>query len=90
MQCASLIAHCTSLSTSATPSAQRAAEQDPRIAGVFWYSAICRALGVDDRSTFHKCIQALTPEVLKGPFNIAGRTAAGMPQDWCITATFAI
>ena len=59
-------------------------------AGVYWYLAVCRALGLDGGDTFRACIQALTPDVLKGPFNTQGRTAAGLPQEWWVLCILAI
>lgn len=58
------------------------AEPAAACAGVYWYSRICRALNIDPGPTFRACIQALTPDVLKGPFNHKGRSAAGLPQNW--------
>ncbi|KAK9791179.1 hypothetical protein WJX73_009517 [Symbiochloris irregularis] len=50
--------------------------------GVYWYSRICKALSMDPGPTFRACIQTLTPDVLKGPFNHEGRSAAGLPRSW--------
>ena len=61
---------------------ERSSRQGWGHAGVYWYSRICQALEVDAGPTFRKCIQALTPDVLKGPFNHTGRAAAGLPQSW--------
>ena len=60
------------------------------LAGVYWYTAICKTLGLDGGETFRACIQALTPEVLKGPFNVEGRDQAGLPRDWYASVRAAV
>ena len=50
--------------------------------GVEWLRWLCDAEGLDPAQAFRAEVAEHCGEVLRGPFNDAGRAAAGLPREW--------
>jgi uncharacterized ferritin-like protein (DUF455 family) len=50
--------------------------------GVYWFSRICESLEIDGRRAFVDTLTRLTPDLLRPPFNDAGRQAVGLPREY--------
>jgi uncharacterized ferritin-like protein (DUF455 family) len=50
--------------------------------GMYWFEATCRQRGEDPASSYHRLVGPHFPKGLKPPFNVEGRSEAGMPGDF--------
>ena len=50
--------------------------------GVAWFTRLCFALGSEPGAVFRGWLNALCPELLKGPFNHDARREVGLQEDW--------
>lgn len=50
--------------------------------GARWFRHVCRAHGADPESVWTEYVRAHAPGVVKPPFNVEARAAAGLPQAW--------
>lgn len=63
--------------------AQIADEEKAHVAvGVAWFRWLCAALGADPGPQFRALLLALCPDLIKGPFNDAGRQEVGLERGW--------
>eukprot|EP00898_Chlorokybus_atmophyticus_P003288 jgi/Chlat1/3960/Chrsp26S04037 len=62
---------------------QIAVEETAHVAvGVFWFTRLCDAAGVEASAGFQALIKEYQPELLKGPFNHDARAGAGLQRHW--------
>jgi hypothetical protein len=51
--------------------------------GVAWFAGVCQQLGRSPETTFQRYVAELCPGgILKGPFNVESREAAGLQHSW--------
>ena len=62
---------------------QIGAEKMPHVAAdIRWFEFICKRQGVLSVPTFHEIVTSRYKCKIKPPFNVAARTAAGMPKEY--------
>ncbi|KAI8466191.1 MAG: hypothetical protein J3K34DRAFT_387568 [Monoraphidium minutum] len=63
--------------------ARIALEEKAHVAiGVGWFKRVCAATGAPPPPSFRALLAALSPELLKGPFNHEARAEVGLPREW--------
>jgi hypothetical protein len=51
-------------------------------AGVVWFQRVCCALGHSPAATYRSWLAAISPDLLKGPFNHGARQEVGLPRSY--------